>query len=188
MEKYKEIKKLGKGAQASCYLVHHLKVCTEIICWHSVNLSFILGFRKRRTMYWKRLNVRMKMLQERLFRRLWHWGWVRQSSAKIISAVSWQVEFQLSARFHLERNTFYVMWLSRRTPESSELKHPNVCGYKEFFVNWDKSVSAMFVCIIMENYPNGDLSRSVAINRSLFDQLMPCADSTAIIWHIMSVN
>lgn len=26
MEKYKEIKKLGKGAQASCYLVHHLKV------------------------------------------------------------------------------------------------------------------------------------------------------------------
>lgn len=42
----------------------------------------------------------------------------------------------------------------------SELKHPNVCGYKEFFVNWDKSVSAMFVCIIMEHYPNGDLSRS----------------------------
>ena len=26
MEKYKEIKKLGKGAQGSCYLVHHLKV------------------------------------------------------------------------------------------------------------------------------------------------------------------
>lgn len=44
----------------------------------------------------------------------------------------------------------------------SELKHPNVCGYKEFFVNWDKSVSAMFVCIIMEHYPSGDLSRSVS--------------------------
>ena len=42
----------------------------------------------------------------------------------------------------------------------SELKHPNICGYKEFFVNWDKTASAMFVCIIMENYPNGDLSRN----------------------------
>ena len=31
MEKYKEIKKLGKGAQASCYLVHHLKVSSDEI-------------------------------------------------------------------------------------------------------------------------------------------------------------
>ena len=23
----------------------------------------------------------------------------------------------------------------------SELKHPNICGYKEFFVNWDKECS-----------------------------------------------
>ena len=31
MEKYKEIKKLGKGAQASCYLVHHLKVLYFVV-------------------------------------------------------------------------------------------------------------------------------------------------------------
>ena len=185
MEKYKEIKKLGKGAQASCYLVHHLKVCLELVLWVS---GATWCFRKRRTMCWRKLNAKTKMLPERLFRRRWHWAWVRQSSVRIISAVSWQVVFQLSARFNLDKNAFFVMWLSRRTLGSSELKHPNVCGYKEFFVNWDKSVSAMFVCIIMENYPNGDLSRSVAINRSLFDQFVPCAHSAAIIRHKMSVN
>ena len=40
----------------------------------------------------------------------------------------------------------------------SELKHKSVCGYKEFFVTWDAKNSAMYVCIIMENYPKGDLS------------------------------
>ena len=29
MEKYREIKKLGKGAQTSCYLVEHLKVVSH---------------------------------------------------------------------------------------------------------------------------------------------------------------
>ena len=29
-----------------------------------------------------------------------------------------------------------------------ELKHPNICGYKEFFVTWDKEEAAMFVCIV----------------------------------------
>ena len=43
----------------------------------------------------------------------------------------------------------------------SELKHKSVCGYKEFFVTWDAKNSAMFVCIIMENYPKGDLSRVI---------------------------
>jgi serine/threonine protein kinase len=31
MEKYREIKKLGKGAQASCYLVQHLKENKEYV-------------------------------------------------------------------------------------------------------------------------------------------------------------
>ncbi|RDD44451.1 Serine/threonine kinase-like domain-containing protein STKLD1 [Trichoplax sp. H2] len=40
-----------------------------------------------------------------------------------------------------------------------ELRHPYVCGYKEFFVTWDKEESAMFVCIVMEYYKMGDLDR-----------------------------
>lgn len=40
-----------------------------------------------------------------------------------------------------------------------ELQHPYICGYKEFFVTWDKEVAAMFVCIVMEFYKNGDLDR-----------------------------
>ncbi|XP_067940119.1 serine/threonine kinase-like domain-containing protein STKLD1 [Watersipora subatra] len=40
-----------------------------------------------------------------------------------------------------------------------ELQHPYVCGYKEFFVTWDEEVAAMFVCIVMEYYKNGDLDR-----------------------------
>merc|ERR1711976_105508 len=39
-----------------------------------------------------------------------------------------------------------------------ELQHPYVCGYREFFVTWDKEDSAMFVCIVMNYYENGDLS------------------------------
>ncbi|XP_025112507.1 serine/threonine kinase-like domain-containing protein STKLD1 isoform X2 [Pomacea canaliculata] len=37
------------------------------------------------------------------------------------------------------------------------LCHPNICGYKEFFVNWDKQESSMFVCIVMDYYSKGDL-------------------------------
>lgn len=40
-----------------------------------------------------------------------------------------------------------------------ELQHPYICGYKEFFVTWDQEVAAMFVCIVMEFYKNGDLDR-----------------------------
>ncbi|XP_072016203.1 serine/threonine kinase-like domain-containing protein STKLD1 [Amphiura filiformis] len=40
-----------------------------------------------------------------------------------------------------------------------ELQHPYVCGYKEFFVTWDKEESAMFVCIVMDYYKMGDMDR-----------------------------
>ena len=40
-----------------------------------------------------------------------------------------------------------------------ELQHRYICGYKEFFVTWDKEEAAMFVCIVMEFYKNGDLER-----------------------------
>ena len=35
----------------------------------------------------------------------------------------------------------------------SELKHPNICGYKEFFVNWDKECSYSIEIFIM-NVPD----------------------------------
>ncbi|XP_077986534.1 uncharacterized protein LOC144440938 [Glandiceps talaboti] len=40
-----------------------------------------------------------------------------------------------------------------------ELQHPYVCGYKEFFVTWDKEESAMYVCIVMNYYKFGDLDK-----------------------------
>ncbi|XP_066293855.1 serine/threonine kinase-like domain-containing protein STKLD1 isoform X2 [Branchiostoma lanceolatum] len=47
-----------------------------------------------------------------------------------------------------------------------ELKNPYVCGYKEFFVTWDKEESAMFVCIVMEYYKMGDLDKVLRQKRS----------------------
>ena len=41
----------------------------------------------------------------------------------------------------------------------AELQHTYICGYKEFFVTWDKEESAMFVCIVMEYYKGGDLGQ-----------------------------
>lgn len=55
----------------------------------------------------------------------------------------------------------------------SELKHKSVCGYKEFFVTWDAKNSAMYVCIIMENYPKGDLSRVIKEGLSVIIYNLP---------------
>ncbi|XP_039265397.1 serine/threonine kinase-like domain-containing protein STKLD1 [Styela clava] len=46
-----------------------------------------------------------------------------------------------------------------------ELKHPFICGYKEFFVTWDKEESAMFVCIVMNFYEMGDLAKVIKTKR-----------------------
>ncbi|KAL9989644.1 hypothetical protein ACROYT_G004211 [Oculina patagonica] len=50
-----------------------------------------------------------------------------------------------------------------------ELQHPNrhpyICGYKEFFVTWDKEESAMFVCIVMDYYKLGDLDKALKQKR-----------------------
>jgi len=47
-----------------------------------------------------------------------------------------------------------------------ELQHRFICGYKEFFVMWDKEESAMFVCIVMEYYKMGDLEKAVKQKRT----------------------
>ncbi|XP_022085399.1 serine/threonine kinase-like domain-containing protein STKLD1 [Acanthaster planci] len=46
-----------------------------------------------------------------------------------------------------------------------DLKHRYICGYKEFFVTWDKEESAMYVCIVMEYYKMGDLDKALNIKR-----------------------
>ncbi|XP_028411067.1 serine/threonine kinase-like domain-containing protein STKLD1 isoform X2 [Dendronephthya gigantea] len=47
-----------------------------------------------------------------------------------------------------------------------DLQHPYICGYKEFFVTWDKQESAMCVCIVMEYYKLGDLEKVLRQKRS----------------------
>lgn len=48
----------------------------------------------------------------------------------------------------------------------NQLQHRYICGYKEFFVTWDKEESAMFVCIVMDYYRMGDLDKALKQNRS----------------------
>ncbi|CAG5113597.1 Oidioi.mRNA.OKI2018_I69.chr2.g7687.t1.cds [Oikopleura dioica] len=100
MEKYEEIKKLGKGAQASCYLVKHKAEGKEYVL--------------------KKIECDDE-------------GAARKAFQEAMAL--------------------------------NELRHQSVCGYKEFFVFWDKKTSAMYVCIIMENYPKGDLSRILTNRR-----------------------
>ncbi|XP_071494263.1 serine/threonine kinase-like domain-containing protein STKLD1 [Diadema antillarum] len=40
-----------------------------------------------------------------------------------------------------------------------DLRHEYICGYKDFFVTWDKEEAAIIVCIVMEYYKMGDLDR-----------------------------
>lgn len=45
-------------------------------------------------------------------------------------------------------------------------KHRCICGYKEFFVTWDKEECAMFVCIVMDYYKLGDLDKALKQKRA----------------------
>lgn len=47
-----------------------------------------------------------------------------------------------------------------------QLSHKYVCGYKEFFVNWDKLEETMYVCIVMEYYETGDLENVLKQQRA----------------------
>ncbi|KAL5260439.1 hypothetical protein ACHWQZ_G010537 [Mnemiopsis leidyi] len=56
-----------------------------------------------------------------------------------------------------------------------ELAHPYICGYREFFVSWDREEGALFVCIVMDYYPLGDLEiclRKKRENKEKFDELV----------------
>ena len=45
------------------------------------------------------------------------------------------------------------------------LKHPYIVPYKEFFVSWDKELSAMFVSVVCPYYPDGEVSQILAEHR-----------------------
>jgi hypothetical protein len=49
--------------------------------------------------------------------------------------------------------------------ELEKLKHPYIVEYKEFFVSWDKDLSAMFVSVVCPYYPERDLSRILSQHR-----------------------
>lgn len=56
-----------------------------------------------------------------------------------------------------------------------ELRHDFICGYKEFFVTWDKEEEAMFVCIVMNFYEMGDLAKVIKTKRNKnekFDEMV----------------
>ncbi|KAK2150896.1 hypothetical protein LSH36_383g00000 [Paralvinella palmiformis] len=48
-----------------------------------------------------------------------------------------------------------------------KLEHDCICVFKEMFVHWDKELSAMFMCIVMDYYTKGDLSSVIKKNREL---------------------
>ncbi|XP_068695126.1 uncharacterized protein [Montipora foliosa] len=50
-------------------------------------------------------------------------------------------------------------------------KHPYICGYKEFFVTWDKEEAAMYVCIVMDYYKLGDLDKALKQKRAKGDAI-----------------
>jgi len=94
MENYKNLTKIGKGAQGSCFLAEHI---------YEPGTKYVL----------KKVEC----------------GDEKEANKAFQEAMALQ-----------------------------ELKHPNICGYKEFFVTWDKEEAAMFVCIVMSYYPSGDLA------------------------------
>ncbi|KAL3870943.1 hypothetical protein ACJMK2_038971 [Sinanodonta woodiana] len=46
------------------------------------------------------------------------------------------------------------------------LHHPYVSGYRDFFVHWEKNDSSMYICILMDYFPNGDLGHLIQKSRS----------------------
>eukprot|EP00911_Craspedida_sp_UC1_P002656 UC1_evm1s1954 len=47
-----------------------------------------------------------------------------------------------------------------------QLTHQYICGYREFFVNWDKQEETMYVCIVMDFYETGDLENVLKQQRA----------------------
>lgn len=52
-----------------------------------------------------------------------------------------------------------------------KLKHPYVCGYKDFFVVWEPKEAAIYMCIVMEYYRLGDLEQALRHRHAHGDML-----------------
>ncbi|KAL5011496.1 hypothetical protein ScPMuIL_010047 [Solemya velum] len=50
--------------------------------------------------------------------------------------------------------------------ELQDLNHPYISGFKEFFVTWDKENSSMFICFVMDYFPDGNLEQVIEKNRA----------------------
>ncbi|XP_063001057.1 serine/threonine kinase-like domain-containing protein STKLD1 [Elgaria multicarinata webbii] len=46
-----------------------------------------------------------------------------------------------------------------------ELKHQNICPYKEMFITWDNRISSVFLCLVMQYSEQGNLSSFMKAKR-----------------------
>ncbi|KAM6316373.1 serine/threonine kinase-like domain-containing protein STKLD1 [Podargus strigoides] len=52
-----------------------------------------------------------------------------------------------------------------------KLHHSNICAYKELFVTWDKEISSLFLCLVMQHSGQGDLSSVIKEKRQKSEKI-----------------
>ncbi|NXV01406.1 STKL1 protein, partial [Cettia cetti] len=52
-----------------------------------------------------------------------------------------------------------------------KLCHSNICTYKELFVTWNKEVSSLFLCLVMQHSGQGDLSALIKEKRQKSEKI-----------------
>ncbi|KAL2298114.1 hypothetical protein Nmel_017076, partial [Mimus melanotis] len=52
-----------------------------------------------------------------------------------------------------------------------KLHHSNICTYKELFVTWNKEVSSLFLCLVMQHSGQGDLSALIKEKRQKSEKI-----------------
>ncbi|NXI47406.1 STKL1 protein, partial [Galbula dea] len=51
------------------------------------------------------------------------------------------------------------------------LQHANICAYKELFVTWDKEISSLFLCLVMQHSGQGDLASVIKEKRQKSERI-----------------
>ncbi|NXY23786.1 STKL1 protein, partial [Atrichornis clamosus] len=52
-----------------------------------------------------------------------------------------------------------------------KLRHSNICTYKELFVTWNKEVSSLFLCLVMQHSGQRDLSAVIKEKRQKSEKI-----------------
>ncbi|NXX81023.1 STKL1 protein, partial [Urocolius indicus] len=52
-----------------------------------------------------------------------------------------------------------------------KLHHTNICAYKELFVTWDREISSLFLCLVMQYSGRGDLSSLIEEKRQKSEKI-----------------